>query len=317
MNSKEQAMTEIVALADAHNISLAELTSALGCREIEANKKDAFTLTRVFSYLGGIFVLAGLSAYIGLSWNQLNSVARIIITFGPGIICLVLAVTMALQPARRSNVAILVVLSALLQTTGLFVTVYEFSTGGGDVRVAALLIFAVLGAQYGILFTKVKRTSFLFFTIYFAIGAFINLCSLIHLPYNLIEFVCGVSVLALSYGLQRTPYNSICGFGYFIGSVVLLWMGFDIVWRSSLEILYLAMAAFMLYVSTIVNSRSMLITSAIALFSYISYFTSQHFMDSIGWPVCLIILGGVFFGISNLALRLNKKLASSSPATIL
>jgi hypothetical protein len=316
MNTREQAIAEIVALADAHKISIAELTSALGRQEIEANKKDAFTLTRVFSYLGGIFILAGLTAYITLSWHHLNSAARILITLGPGIICLVLAVTMALQPTRRSSVAILVFLSAVFQTIGLFVAVYEFSTSGGDIRVAALLIFGVLGAQYGLLFAKVKRTSFLFFTIYFSIGAFVNMCSLLNLTYNLIEFICGLSLLALSYGLQRTPYNSICGFGYFVGSVVLLWMAFDIVWDTSFEILYLAIAAFMLYASTIVGSRSILITSAIALFSYISYFTGKHFMDSIGWPICLIIVGVVFFGMAHLVLRLNKKLVSSNHGTI-
>ncbi len=302
-------MTEILALVEAHNISLEELTSALSRREIEANKGDAFTLTRVFSYLGGIFILAGLSTYIGLSWGKLNSAARIIITLGPGIICLIIAFTMALQTVRRSSVAILVILSAIFQSTGLFVAVYEFSNGGGDIRVAAFIIFAVLAIQYGLIFAKVKRTSFLFFAVYFAFGSFTSLCSVLNIPYKLIEFICGSSLLALSYGLQRTPYNSICGFGYFVGSIILLWLGFDLLWHSWVEILYIAIASFMLYASTIVGSRSMLVTSAIALFSYISYFTSQHFMDSMGWPICLIILGIVFFGIGNLALRLNKKLA--------
>lgn len=309
MSSKEQAMTQIAALVEEHNISLEELTSALSRREIDANKGDAFTLTRVFSYLGGIFILAGLSTYIGLSWERLNSAARIIITLGPGIVCLILALTMAFQSMSRSSVAILVILSALFQTTGLFVAVYEFSIGGGDIRVAAFIIFAVLALQYGLFFTKAKRTSLLFFTIYFAVGSFTSLCSFLNIPYKPVEFICGLSLLALSYGLHRTPYNSICGFGYFVGSILLLWLGFDILWHSRGEFLYVAIAAFMLYVSTIVGSRSILITSAIALFAYISYFTSEHFIDSVGWPICLIILGIVFFGIGNLALRLNKKLA--------
>jgi len=316
MSSKEQAMTEILALVESHNISLEELTSALSRREIDANKEDAFTLTRVFSYLGGIFILAGLSTYIGLSWGQLNSAARIIITLGPGIICLILAFTMAFQTMRRSSIAILVILSALFQTTGLFVSVYEFSTGGGDIRIAAVIIFAVLAIQYGLLFAKVKRTSFLFFTIYFAVGSFTSLCSFLNIPYKLVELICGASLLALSYGLHRTPYNSICGFGYFVSSIILLWLGFDVLWHSWIEILYIVIASFMLYVSTIVGSRSILVTSAIALFSYISYFTSEHFMDSMGWPICLIILGIVFFGIGNLALRLNKRLASSKNLSV-
>ena len=64
MISKEQVIAEIVALTKDHKITLEELTSALGRQQIEANTKDAFTLTRLFSYLGGIFILFGLSTYI-------------------------------------------------------------------------------------------------------------------------------------------------------------------------------------------------------------------------------------------------------------
>jgi Predicted membrane protein (DUF2157) len=310
MNAKQEALAQIVALADAHHISIAELTSALGRREIDANKKDAFTLTKVFSYLGGIFILAGLSAFIGLLWEELNSAARIIITLGSGIACFTMAYTKAVHDTGRSHITVWVVLSALLQTTGLFVAVYEFSTGGGDVRVAALLIFGVLAAQYGLCFAQVKRTSFLFFCVCFGLSAFVNLCDLLHVPYEVITFICGATLLALSYGIQRTPYNSMCGFGYFVGSIALLWVGFDVLSGSAVEIAYVAIAGFMLYVSTIVASRSMLITSVLALFSYISYFTAKHFADSLGWPLCLILLGGAFFGIGRLALKLNTQLAT-------
>lgn len=310
MITKEQAIAEIVSLTATHNISLEELNSALGRQEIEANKKDGFTLTRVFSYLGGIFILAGLSGYIALTWEHLNSAARILITLGPGIICIILANAAALQNRREKNITILVLLSAILQSTGLFVAVVEFSTGGGDIRIAALAIFGVLAIQYGAFFAKLKRTSLLFFTIYFSTAAFISLAELIHIPKDLTGFICGTSLLALSYGIQRTPYNSICGFGYFVGSIALLWVGFDMLQNTYIELLYLGIASFMLYVSTIVRSRSMLVTSAISIFSYISYFTAEHFANSMGWPICLILLGFTFFGISNLALKLNKRIVA-------
>ena len=76
MISKEQVIAEIVALTKAHKITLEELTSALGRQQIEANTKDAFTLTRLFSYLGGIFILFGLSTYIAVTWDSLNSLSR-------------------------------------------------------------------------------------------------------------------------------------------------------------------------------------------------------------------------------------------------
>ncbi|MES2206042.1 MAG: DUF2157 domain-containing protein [Pseudomonadota bacterium] len=314
MISKEEATAQIVTLARTHSITLEELASALGRQEIDANKKDAFTLTQVFSYLGGIFILAGLSTYIGLAWSHLNTAARIVVTLGPGIVCLILAIVSAMQQRREKNVTVLVVLSAIFQTIGLFTTAHEFSTGGGDVRVAMLAIFGILGFQYGLLFFKYTRTSLLFFAIYFGLAAFVNLCDLVHIPRRLTEVIFGASVLALSYGIQRTPYNSICGFGYFVGSITLLWTAFDLLKNTPFEILYLGIACFMLYVSTIVRSRSILITSTIVIFSYISYFTSQHFVDSMGWPICLILLGCVFFGISNFALKLNKHFKSADIA---
>jgi hypothetical protein len=308
MTTKAQALATIVDLTRTHQISLADITSALGRPEIEANKKDALTLTRLFSYLGGIFILAGLSAFITLNWDYLNTAARILVTLGPGIICLILAVVMTTQKNNNKNIPVLIILSALLQPTGLFVTISQFATGGGDPRLAALVVFGTMALQYGLIFLKIKRTSLLFFTIYFGFSAFATLCSLLHISYDFAEFVCGGSLLALSYGIQRTPYNSICGFGYFLSSILLLWLGFDLLTRTPFEVLYLGIACFMLYVSTLVNSRSVLVTSTIAILSYISYFTHEHFLDSMGWPMCLILLGFIFFGVSNLALRLNKKL---------
>ena len=134
------------------------------------------------------------------------------------------------------------------------------------------------------------------------------MADLIHIPHTLVELICGTSLVALSYGIQRTPYNSICGFGYFVGSISLLWMSFDLLKNTYFEILYIGIACFMLYVSTIVRSRSILATSTIAMFLYLSYFTSQHFLNSIGWPLSLILLGFIFFGISGLALKINKSI---------
>ena len=307
---KQQAITEIASLVETHKISLSELEAALGRQQIEANKKDVFTLTRVFSYLGGIFILSGIGAFVGTFWELFNSFMRVTITLGPGIVCLILAVLIVAQKKKERTSIVLVVLSAIFQCSGLFVAVVEYTPGGGDPRLAAFLICGVLAAQYLLIFSRFKLTSLLFFSISFAIAAFVSVASLLKIPNDLIEFIAGGSVFALSYGINRTPYNSICGFGYFVSSVTLLWLGFDLVRDSWIEISYLGMAAFMLYVSTIVKSRLVLFPSIMGIFSYITYFTEKHFADSLGWPLCLILLGFVFFGLSNAALKLNKRIAA-------
>ena len=308
MTAKEQALAQILTLAQTHQLSIEDIHAVLGRPLIEANKKNTGTLTRLFTYLGGIFIFSGLSAFIAMNWHYLNTPARILITLGSGLVCLMIAAVAAKRQAADKRISILIILSALLQPTGLFVTAYEFSTGGGDVRLAAAMIFGVLAAQYGLFFYALRRTTPLFFAIYFGFSAFVALCLLVKLDYDFVMFICGASLVALSYGIQRTPYNSICGFGYFIGSILLLWLGFDLIRGTPIEILYLGIACFMLYVSTIVASRSVLITSTLAILSYISYFTQKNFLDSIGWPIALILLGFIFFGVGNLAIKLSRKL---------
>ena len=312
MTPREQALAQIVALAQTHQLTSEQIQTALGKPQIEANKKDGSTLTRVFTYLGGIFILSGLSAFVAMNWEYLNSAARIIITLGPGLACLIVAAVAVTKDPTTRIFNVLIVLSALLQPTGLFVAVYEFSTGGGDPRVAAALIFGVLAIQFGLVFKHFRRTVPLFFAIYFAFSGFAALCSWLDIHYDLVMFICGASLVALSYGIQRTPYNEICGFGYFVGSILLLWLGFDLLQGTMLEVLFLGLASFMLYVSTIVNSRAILITASLALLSYISYFTQKNFLDSFGWPLSLVVLGLVFFGVSKLALRLNRQLVKAA-----
>ncbi len=315
MSSKKEAIAEIVNLAKTHHIGIDDLIAAMGSQEIERRQKDRNTLTRIFSFLGGIFVLFGLATYIALAWPILNAFSRILITLGSGLICFILAVVGTVQHRQALNVAALVILSAVFQAIGLFVAAIEILPGGGNPSLLAMVIFGILALQYGMAFFTLKRVSLLFFTIYFSIGTFVCMADLSHIPENLTEFICGASLIALSYGLYRTPYNSICGFGYFIGSILLLWMSFDILRHSYLEVTYIGIACFMIYLSTIVHSRSMLAISTIAMFSYLSYFTHEHFLNSIGWPLFLILMGFIFFGLSVLTVKINHYIVSVRPNT--
>ena len=144
--------------------------------------------------------------------------------------------------------------------------------------------------------------------IYFATASFISIADFIDIPRNLTEFIVGVSLVIFSYVIQRTPYNIICGFGYFVGNISLLWMSFDLLQHTFFEISYIGITCYMVYVSTIVRSRSILATSTIAMFLYLAYFTKKHFLNSIGWPISMMLLGVIFFGISGLALKINNRL---------
>jgi len=60
------------------------------------------------------------------------------------------------------------------------------------------------------------------------------------------------------------------------------------------------------------NRNQVRISSTVAILAYISYFTSEHFQDSLGWPLVHIVLGLVFIALSTIAIRINKRYISSS-----
>jgi hypothetical protein len=44
-----------------------------------------------------------------------------------------------------------------------------------------------------------------------------------------------------------------------------------------------------------------------AILAYTAWYTSQHFADSVGWPIALIVFGLFMIGLSALAFRIDRQ----------
>ena len=119
-NEREAAIAQIVALMRHHQISVEEVHARLATDAAEATASGKLVV-RALSYIGGIFIFAGIAIFIGLQWGGLNSLARVIITLGPGLCAFTLAM-LALNDERYQRLAMpLLLISAVLQPTGLMV----------------------------------------------------------------------------------------------------------------------------------------------------------------------------------------------------
>ena len=93
MSDKEEALQEIAAIARNNGITLAEITKAL--RDLPARSSPGI-LSKLFGYLGGIFVFSGICIFVHMYWDDLNSAARVIVTLGSGYMLFIMAlVTLA------------------------------------------------------------------------------------------------------------------------------------------------------------------------------------------------------------------------------
>jgi len=157
---------------------------------------------------------------------------------------------------------------------------------------------------------KKREISLLFTSIFFALGFFSVGLDWLKVDEELNVLLMGTSTVLLCIGLERTSFRSINPWWYLVGSAGFYYGLFDMLKHSPLEILFLAAACGGVFLSTWVRSRVLLSVSTITILAYISYFTSEHFQDSLGWPLVLILLGFVFIGLSALAIRINKRYIS-------
>lgn len=306
MSLKDDVLQDIVALMQHNKITLAEVSRALDDASMQMSAAPASVLSKLFGYIGGIFVFAGIGVFISMYWDDFSSASRVIVTLGTGLIAFVMGL-ICLSEQKYERVATpLFLIASVLQPTGIMVMLDEYSSGG-DVRHGLLFMAAYMLVQQGATFWAKQRTVLAFSAIIFGCIFFANLFDLWDLDEKLIGTVIGSSLLCLAYAIQRSKHMAIAPFWYFVGAVLLLWSIFEWVEGSLFEPIYLGMTAFMIFLSTFVRSRTLLIIGTFAMLIYIGYYTAEHFANTVGWPIALVIIGIALIGLSALAIRLNNQ----------
>jgi hypothetical protein len=301
---------EIVDIARQHKISAAEISAALSETGTGENTGGSNIIRRLLAYIGGIFVFAGVVVYIGMFWEEMNSAARIIITLGSGAVALVLAMLMLRQNELTKAATPLFLVAGWLQPTGMLVAFDELGSGG-DPQHALLAATLAMLAQNVLLLPRYPRSVLVFLAVAFGVMSCWNLFDILDMDEELNLLITGASLMLVSYGIDKTRHTVITPFWYFLGSASFLWASFDLLEDTPVHLLYLGITAFMIYVSTLAQSRTLLFCSTLAMMGYLGYFTGQYFVDSIGWPIALVVMGLVMIGLSNLALRINRRYIAS------
>jgi len=322
-DDKHHALQEIVTLAERHGISALEIASALGttfpptppvlpglpdspAAPVQTESRARSVIVRVLGYLGGTFVFAGIGVFIAMQWDDMNAAARIVATLGPGAVAFVLAVLAAREERFDKATAPFFLIAAVMEPTGILVAFNELGSGG-DWRWATLITFGVVGLQFAAAFGRVHRSTPLFFTVFFVAVFWWNALDLVHAVDEATELTMGGMLLLAAIGIDRTRHAEITPIWYLVGASVFLYGVFDVVENTVLEVSFLAVAAGFVYVAAAVRSRTLLFVSTIAVLAYTAWYTSEHFANSIGWPLALIAFGLLMIGVSALAVRIDRK----------
>jgi len=124
---------------------------------------------------------------------------------------------------------------------------------------------------------------------------------------NWASLIIGICVMLTAYGLQKAArYPRLISLTYLVGSAMAYSGLFDLIQQTPIELLYLAVTATILYACVVLQSRALLLTTVLAMLGFIGYYSTEHFSNSLGWPITLILMGVIFFAISTIAIKVNK-----------
>jgi hypothetical protein len=306
MSAKQDAIIEIVDSIRRHNLSLDDIAEALkGGAEFKAEKSSG-VLSRLFGYIGGIFVFAGLAIYVGMQWNDLSSAGRILLTLGLGFCAFVLALVCTTSDKFEKAATPLFLAAVILEPTGILVTLKEFSHGG-DPAYGLLFLHLVMAIQQGCAFYAKQRSALAVTTIYFALGFFVIAFDLLQIERHLIGFVIGASLLCIGWSIDKSRHKPVAALVYFFGSILFLAVSYDRLDHSRFEILFLALACGTIFLSTVARSRTLLFIGTLALIFYIGKYMADHFAHNLAGPIGLMLAGFLLIGIGAIAVRINNK----------
>lgn len=365
VTDKAGALKYIAQLMNTYNITPADIETALNSQDSAssaADKRSKGDIARtLFAYLGAIFILAGISTYIGMFWDSMGSLMRVLITLGVGYILLIVLICALHEKKFPKLILPLTLASVFMMTGGWFVLIHELYPRGDNWREAVLFVCAVMALHQGALFGKYRQTALLFTGLFFVYGFLEVGLDTLGVPFAYIAIVLGASVFLVGTALEKTPhsvlsepalligvcwlnsglfdrisfftsptwaslitglciiltaygmhkaerYPRLIALGYFLGSIMAYGSLFDLVQNSYVELIYLAVTASGLYICVMLQSRALLLTTVIAMLSFIVYFSEEHFANSLGWPVTLVLIGVAFLAVGAIALKVKQRI---------
>lgn len=306
MGAREDALIEVVDLVRRHGLSAEEVAAALaGPADFEATRSGTF-VSRLFAYIGGTFVFAGLAIFIGMKWDDLDAIGRVSLTLGPGF-CIFLLALVCTSNDRFENAATpLFLVAALLEPTGIVILLREFSAGGDPAHALMFLNF-VMAVQQGCTFVARRRTVLALTTIVFASSFFAVALDQLEIDKDVIAMTIGASLVCIAWSLDRSRHRAISALVYFVGAALFLAAAHDQLRHTAAEVLFLGLTCGGVVLAVVARSRSLLLVSTAALIGYLTEFIYENFADNLGAPLLLMAIGFVLIALGAAAIGINRR----------
>lgn len=286
----------------------------------EAPKEEASkNLIHVFYGIGAVIAVVGVGVLVAQNWDALGFLGRIFVTLGIGLITYIVGLVMNSQENRVLS-QVMFTVSSVLYPFGSIVFLNEINMN--PTWTVQLLIASILFVLYAVAFFVTRRNILVLLMVGFATWMYYVVLGQVFGDYMIdttyilrwAVMLLGTSYILLAFGLERAflPIDTadenekkrVRGVLYMLGTLGVLGMGITV--GGVFDIIFIAFIFAAFYGSVFLKSRAMLVLGALFLIGHIIKLTSEYFVDSIGWPIALILIGFLIIGVGYLTVYLNK-----------
>jgi hypothetical protein len=277
-------------------------------------------LPTTLASLGGAVIAVGITVLVVQRWEDLGGAARILVTLGPGVAAGWAGHLLGRAPNRQVPAWIGYLLSAILVTTGLFVT---FDVAGRDLESPGThsTVFAISLAVYLLAYLLERDdlllgiTAVLATCLYFGFTAFLAQGVV---PVDQERFTngrvlaAGAAYLLAGYAFARRgkaffrELFYVAGVVGFLGGALALGGGMQepiLAWVILFPVLVFGIIA----LGIRLGARSLLLLGSLFLMIFIIKTTLQYFRDDLGWPLALVLSGVALIAVGYGTFRLNRR----------
>ncbi|NNC97427.1 MAG: hypothetical protein HKN88_05085 [Gammaproteobacteria bacterium] len=300
-----------------------DVVSVLGVLEkfTDTKKSEGSNkLMHILSFIGGGIVFMGIAFWVGQEWKHFGSSAKILCTLGIAIGFFISAVLLSKNDEQEVLSNTFFAIAALLMPFGLGVTYdeleFKVDTYSVTTQISGILTAVFLSAYF--LF---RRNLLLIFAIIFASCLFFIATDwMLKDQFMASEskfylyriFFVGLTWTLLGHAFSDSVRKPLTSFLYVFGIIAILSSAMALGgWKPNQsvfwELIYPGLALGIVFLSTVVKSRSFLIFGSLGFGAYICKITAEYFSDSLGWPLALILMGSAMIGIAFGAVRIRKK----------
>lgn len=285
-------------------------------------KKNKASLAEVFYFIGGGIVVLAVFILVGMSWSNLDSPLRLLLTLGLSATAYITGLSFSKNPSTsKVAVAFYLIFCALLPV-GIFTALDTIGFGDESAGLQTT-VSLVASSSLLALFYASRRVIFLLFGIIYSTWLFFSLLNLFTThasgvldDFNLYQYgflASGLCYLLLAFVFSaRNRLQQLSGLLYSFGTIFFLgaalWLGG---WAPSNNLFWEFIAPLLIgvviYLSVRLSRTSLLVWGNIFLVAYILKLSSEYFADSLGWPIILMIVGLAVIGISFGATKLKQR----------